>query len=244
MLDVGAGDGLIAFGALELVGSSGRVIFSDVSGPLLDHCRTLADEAGVAGRCQFVLAGAEDLSQIETASVDAVTTRSVLIYVLDKRRAFAEFYRVLRTGGRISICEPINALTFPEPPDELFGFDVSPIRHIADRVKAGYSELRGPEPAMMGFDDRDLLAMAEAGHFAEIHLELHRQVATERRPKSWDAFLSSSPNPLAPTWAEVIERAVATQERRQLEAYLRPLVESGERRLRLATAHLWAEKPV
>ena len=31
LLDVGAGDGLIAFGALELLGPLGRVIFSDIS---------------------------------------------------------------------------------------------------------------------------------------------------------------------------------------------------------------------
>ena len=39
LLDVGAGDGLIAFGALERLGPAGRVIFSDISQDLLDHCR-------------------------------------------------------------------------------------------------------------------------------------------------------------------------------------------------------------
>jgi ubiquinone/menaquinone biosynthesis C-methylase UbiE len=47
LLDVGTGDGLIAFGALDLVGEDGRVVFSDVSQDLLDHSRTLAEEAGV-----------------------------------------------------------------------------------------------------------------------------------------------------------------------------------------------------
>lgn len=36
VLDVGAGDGLIAFGALPLVGETGKVIFSDVSHDLLE----------------------------------------------------------------------------------------------------------------------------------------------------------------------------------------------------------------
>jgi ubiquinone/menaquinone biosynthesis C-methylase UbiE len=48
--------------------------------------------------------------------VDAVTTRSVLIYVKDKRRASEEFHRVLKPGGRLSIFEPINSFTYPEPP--------------------------------------------------------------------------------------------------------------------------------
>jgi hypothetical protein len=42
LLDVGAGDGLIAFGALDLLGQDGRVIFSDISQDLLDHSRALA----------------------------------------------------------------------------------------------------------------------------------------------------------------------------------------------------------
>jgi arsenite methyltransferase len=38
ILDVGCGDGLIAFGALDRVGKEGLVIFSDISQDLLDHC--------------------------------------------------------------------------------------------------------------------------------------------------------------------------------------------------------------
>jgi ubiquinone/menaquinone biosynthesis C-methylase UbiE len=62
VLDVGCGDGLVAFGAIDRVGEGGRVIFSDVSQDLIQ-------------------ARAEDLSPIHACSVDAVTTRSVLIYV-------------------------------------------------------------------------------------------------------------------------------------------------------------------
>lgn len=36
VLDVGTGDGLIAFGALDRLGPSGQVIFSDISQGLLD----------------------------------------------------------------------------------------------------------------------------------------------------------------------------------------------------------------
>ena len=50
VLDVGCGDGLIAFGALDKVGPSGRVVFSDISQDLLDHSRALAEQIGVAGR--------------------------------------------------------------------------------------------------------------------------------------------------------------------------------------------------
>jgi arsenite methyltransferase len=81
VLDVGAGDGLIAFGALDRVGPSGQVIFSDISADLLDHCRAAAAAEGLLDQCSFVLASADSLGGIGDSSVDVVTTRSVLIYV-------------------------------------------------------------------------------------------------------------------------------------------------------------------
>ncbi|MGI8445870.1 MAG: class I SAM-dependent methyltransferase [Streptosporangiaceae bacterium] len=103
LLDVGTGDGLIGFGALDRVGPEGHVIFSDISQDLLDHCREAAAAEGVLGRCSFVLAGADSLVGVGDASVDAVTTRSVLIYVKDKAAALREFFRVLRPGGRVRL---------------------------------------------------------------------------------------------------------------------------------------------
>lgn len=106
-LDVGCGDGLIAFAALDAIGPSGQVIFSDVSADLLEHCRAVAQAAGVLERCRFVEAPASDLSGIEGRSVDAVTLRSVLIYEADKAGSFKEMRRVLRPGGRLSLFEPV-----------------------------------------------------------------------------------------------------------------------------------------
>lgn len=80
VLDVGTGDGLIAFGVLEQVGDHGRVIFSDISQHLLGHCRSIARKMGALDRCCFLGASADGLP-LEKALVDVVTTRSVLIYV-------------------------------------------------------------------------------------------------------------------------------------------------------------------
>jgi arsenite methyltransferase len=88
VLDVDAGDGLIAFGALAQVGEQGKVIFSDISQDCLEHCQALAHQMGMAERCQFLRASADDLAVLDEASVDVVTTRSVLIFVAGKQRAF------------------------------------------------------------------------------------------------------------------------------------------------------------
>src|SRR4051794_12414578 len=80
LLDVGCGDGLIAFGALQQTPSA-TVIFSDISADLLNHARVLAEQMDTLSRCQFIQASADDLTALPDDSVDVVTTRSVLIYV-------------------------------------------------------------------------------------------------------------------------------------------------------------------
>src|ERR671932_473042 len=52
LLDVGCGEGLIAFGALER--GAGTVTFSDISADLLDFCRQAATDLGLLERCDFV----------------------------------------------------------------------------------------------------------------------------------------------------------------------------------------------
>lgn len=243
LLDVGTGDGLLAFGAIEMVGPTGKVVFSDISADLLDHCRAVVAELGVGERCSFLVAGAENLGQIEDSSVDVVTTRSVLIYVQNKRKALAEFFRVLRPGGRISLMEPINNLTRPEPPDQLLGFDAASIRDLADKIKAEADKWLGLESTLLDFDDRDLLNMVEAAGFKEIHLDLEFLVVTERLPMTWESLMRSSGNPLVPSYGELAEAALTATELRRFEAHMRPLVESGARQRRSAIAQLSAEKP-
>lgn len=242
-LDVGTGDGLIAFGALDRVGPTGHVIFSDVSRGLLERCRALALELGLADRCSFVECAADKLEGIADRSVDVVTTRAVLIYVDDKRRAFEEFHRVLRPDGRISLYEPINSLTYPEPQDEWFGYDVSPVLDLAERIKKTEECVAGTLRSMLDFDERDLFSLAEQAGFAELHLELRRRVARQDMPRSWESFISSSPNPLSPTFGEMIDSALSREEAGRFAAHLRPLVEHGRRIERVALAHLWAQRP-
>ena len=243
LLDVGTGDGLIAFGALERLGPAGRVIFSDISQDLLDHCRKAADAEGLLGRCRFVLAAADRLTGVADASVDAVTTRSVLIYVKDKAAALREFYRVLRPGGRVSLFEPINVLMSAADPDRFFGYDVTPVRALAAKVQALYESIQPPgvDP-MIDFDDRDLVRHARSAGFGEIDLELRVSVKARKQPIPWERFLRTSGNPLVPTFGDALGQALSQQEAAELTGYLRPLVESGAGLERRAVAYLTAVK--
>jgi arsenite methyltransferase len=240
LLDVGCGEGLIGFGALER--GAATVIFSDISRDLLTFCREAATDLGVLDRCRFVEASADALLPIGNASVDVVTTRSVLIYVADKSAAFREFGRVLRPGGRISLFEPINRFAL-RAADTWAGYDLAPLGDLSTRLLAVYDAIqpRDSDP-MLDFDERDLSRLAEDAGFFPIRLVLDAEI-TSVTPRAWDGFLDSSGNPNIPTLREAMQEVFTPPERERFSAYLRPLVESGSGTWRMASAHVAATKP-
>jgi arsenite methyltransferase len=242
LLDVGTGEGLIGFGAVPLIGEAGTVIFSDVSDELLTHCENRASALGVSDRCRFVHASADDLSPIEDASVDIVTTRSVLIYVRAKEQAFREFQRVLLKGGRLSIFEPINRY-FGEEQGSYWGFDVTGIEDLVAKLETTYhsSDENDPGP-MMDFDERDLFRMAEAAGFERVALDLEVRVEPGSWFTSWHALLKMAGNPLDPTLEEAMDRVFSPEDRARFEQHVRPQVELGEGTKRSAFAYLSARK--
>lgn len=252
VLDVGCGDGLVAFAAVERVGQGGQVIFSDIAQGLVDHCRNLAEERGLRERCAFLRAPMNDLSGLADASVDVITARSVLNHVPRdaKARAFRECYRVLRPGGRLSTFQPINrfAALPPEPPGVLRGYDVGPVQDLAEKVKVHVRRERPVERhTSLHYDERDLFELASAAGFQHIDLEY---AAWQRPPKPgqparWATFVHTRHGPGARELSlhEAMQGALTPAEAERLTAHLRPLVESGRTApysTRFAQAYLWA----
>lgn len=241
VLDVGCGEGLLGFGALER--GAERAIFCDISEDLLSVCRAAAAELGFADRCSFVRAAAEDLGELPDDGVSVVTTRSVLIYVAEKDQAVEEFFRVLRPGGRMSVFEPINR--FGLRGDDALRFWTYPgdgLEELAARIHAIYEEIQPESDPMLDFDERDLLRLAEEAGFFPLELELRGEVR-QTEPQSFDVFLHSSGNPKIPTFAEAMDRALTAEERERVTNHLRPLVEAGGGVWRIAHAYLLGVKP-
>jgi SAM-dependent methyltransferase len=105
VLDVGAGVGLLTFDAHERVGD-GWVIAVDPSVDALEELLRRAHEREAGGIMYLV--GEAGALPLPDASVDVVVLRSVLVHVEDVRAAVAEFARVLRPAGRVSLREPLN----------------------------------------------------------------------------------------------------------------------------------------
>jgi arsenite methyltransferase len=240
LLDVGAGDGLIAFGALDR--GAGEVVFCDISDDLLDHARELAAELDVLDRCSFVHASAEDLSPFEDGSFDAVTTRSVLIYVERKPQALAEFHRVARPGGRISLFEPINRFGARFRVETTFaGYPLGELKPLAAKLMTVFGVEQDDGP-MLGFDECDLLDLAVAAGFLPVELQLNASVVPHV-PQRWERFAATAGNPNLPTLAEAMDEALSPDEREVFTRHLRPLVERGEGVGRSAVAYLVGTRP-
>jgi ubiquinone/menaquinone biosynthesis C-methylase UbiE len=239
LLDVGCGNGLIGFGALER--GAGEVVFADVSAPLLDDCRELASKAGLLERCRFVESPAEQLD-ITDGSVDVVTTRSVLIYVKAKERALREFHRVLRPYGRISLFEPINRFGIDER-RRTWGYELDDdALGPMQKLTAYAREFQPADDPMFDFDERDLVALAEEAGFFPIELDYTAEIKP-LNPRGWKSVLHSSPNPKVPTLAEAMGEVLTPEERERLVAALRPAVEEGRGVWRMGSAYLRGFKP-
>src|SRR5262249_46464168 len=160
---------------------------------------------------------------IEGESVDVVTTRSVLIYVADKRAAFREFFRVLAPGGRFSLFEPINR--FARTGAETWaGYDLTALPEISRKISAVYEGLQPASSALMlDFDERDLVAFAERAGFLPVQLRLEAEIRAPERA-SWETFRDLAQNPCVPPLREVMDEALTPAERERLTAHLRPLV--------------------
>ncbi len=250
LVDVGAGDGLVAFGAFERVPSL-LAVLTDVSAPLLNRAKECALERGVRDRCTFLQTAAERLDGVADESADVVTTRSVLAYVADKAAAARQFHRVLKPGGRISIAEPIyqdaavqlagltNAL-LARPDDAITAQARLLQRCRAVQLPSTMAEIQGNP--LTNFTERDLIVLFQKVGFTEIHLELHIDIR-KGAAVPWDTFIDKAPRPGAPSLRAVFASHLSDADRRQLEADLRPLVESGRHTERDAIAYLTAVKP-
>jgi arsenite methyltransferase len=111
VLDIGAGSGTDTLIARRLVGDGGKVWALDLTPAMLAKLRATLDAADV--RNVEVIEGDAERIPLPDNSVDVVTSNGVLNLVPDKRRAFAEIFRVLRPEGRVQIADIVIARPVP-----------------------------------------------------------------------------------------------------------------------------------
>ena len=241
VLDVGTGQGLLGLEALQRNAPDGRVIFSDISEALLDDCREAVAEIAAIDRAGFVLASATDLSAIATDSVDVLVERAVLLFIEDRARAFSEYHRVLRPGGRISLAEPLNSWMSIDRPGYLWGYDVTAATDLERKLHDAYGAAGSTDDDLLcGFDDRDLVAIARSAGFERVETQTELALAPPPARDDLDVFLDTAPNPLAPTTRSLMAAALTAVEAERFTTVLRTAFNEGRGERRHAMTYLRA----
>jgi arsenite methyltransferase len=205
VLDLGAGTGLLTLSARERIGD-GWVFAVDPSVSALEELLRVAHEAAASG--VMYLIGDAEVIPLPDAAVDACVTRSVLMYVADLDAAVGELHRVLRSGGRVSLYEPVNrkgsfiATTV----------DWSPLgSELASRVVAEWQAHACSSPLMRLDDERLAEALVDAC-FEDVIVELeliedHWHVDARTVELRLDAVGAAGEPSLRQRWGRAFEPA-------------------------------------
>jgi len=207
VVDIGSGTGLLTLGAVDRVGADGDVLAVDVSVDALEALRRHATAANIS-----YLVGSAEVLPMTDESVDALVTRSVLIYVEDKAEALREAFRVLRRGGRMSVFEPINRRNLRLAD----AVDLSPLGDLGDRVRAWNEAMYAEDDPMVNFDEHDLAALFRAAGFDDVELGLG---VTEQEIPG-DRYLTRVGAPGRPTTLERWRATFAPEDVERLTAFV------------------------
>ena len=252
LADIGTGEGVIAFRAIERIGPTLSVVLTDGSAPMIRHAAALAFERRVNSQCSYLHCEADKLEGIADASVDVVTTRAVLTYLADKQAALRGFRRILKPGGRISIAEPIFqddaflatalreqvAAQADQAQDRFL-----PLLHRWKAAQYPDTQDKIANSPIANYSERTLFEFARSAGFSEIHMELHFDL----RPsvvRSWDVFLRASPHPWAPPPSVILAQHFTAEERGQFEKAMRPIVEAPDAVTTTRIVYLTATRPL
>lgn len=192
VLDIGSGSGTDTLIASRLVGETGKVWALDITPDMLSRLKATLEENGI-DNVEILEADAEHIP-LPDNSVDVVTSNGVLNLVPDKRKAFAEIFRVLKSEGRVQLADIVIGRPVPvggRGDPKLWAECV-----VGASVDEDYLELFRET----GFADVEVLS--EFDYFAESPSADTRRIASGLGARSIDVVMRRPVEVKMPTVAE------------------------------------------
>ena len=159
VLDLGSGGGLDCFLAARKVSEEGYVIGLDMTPEMLKRATSAAQRIGI-GNVDFRKGYLEDMP-VDNDSVDVIISNCVINLSPDKPKVFAEMYRTLKPGGRVSVSDIV---TSGELPEEIKNDMVAWGACVAGALEMD-EYIQGLE--QVGFEDVNLIAKTGEGELLE-----------------------------------------------------------------------------
>ena len=170
-LDVAAGSGDISIGLAKKMGASGRVVMTDLNGPMLAEGARRAVDAGLLpGRADCIQSDGTKLAFADE-SFDCVSIAFGIRNFLDIDAGLKEFYRVLKPGGQF-ICLEFSqpALPLLDVIYDAYSFNVIPL--IGEKVTGDRASYQYLVESIRRFPDQQRFAgMIEAAGFDLVKYE-------------------------------------------------------------------------
>ena len=152
VLDAGCGSGLTACHLAKTVGC--KIMGIDINPQMIEKARLRAEKEGVSHLVEFSVSNVYDLP-FNDNHFDLVIAESITVF-LDKVRVYREFYRVLKSEGRVADLEmallkelPINLRYQME---ECFGSGTNPLTYeewLNALVQAGFLDVEIKNPQIL-----------------------------------------------------------------------------------------------
>ena len=120
VIDIGCGAGVDTLFAALMVGPGGRVVGIDITPEMVERAKANLNQMKLPN-VSFYQASAEQLD-FPPEGFDVAISNGVLNLVVNKERALAEIYKVLKPGGRLMLADQV--LT-GDPPQSIKGMVAS-----------------------------------------------------------------------------------------------------------------------
>lgn len=158
VVDLGSGAGNDCFVARSIVGPTGRVIGIDMTEGMIAKARANAAKLSY-NNVEFRLGDIEKMP-LEANVADVVVSNCVMNLVPDKRKAFAETFRIIKPGGHFSISDIVLKGKLPDA-----------VRQEAALYAGCISG---------ALEKEEYLAAIEAAGFAEVKVQKERRIDVPR----------------------------------------------------------------